>query len=51
MKYAISLSKEAIKKLERLDRKTEQRIQDALTNLPSILMNGDKHTFCLILII
>jgi len=33
MTYAISLSKEASKELERLDRKTEQRIQRRLDEL------------------
>jgi mRNA interferase RelE/StbE len=33
MKYAVSLTKEAIKELERLDRKTEQRIQRRLDEL------------------
>lgn len=33
MKYAVSLAKEAIKELERLDRKTEQRIQRRLDEL------------------
>jgi mRNA-degrading endonuclease RelE of RelBE toxin-antitoxin system len=35
MKYAVSLTKEAIKELERLDRKTEQRIQRRLDELAS----------------
>ncbi|MBU4232162.1 MAG: type II toxin-antitoxin system RelE/ParE family toxin [Proteobacteria bacterium] len=33
MKYAVSLTKEAIKELERLDRRTEQRIQRRLDEL------------------
>jgi mRNA-degrading endonuclease RelE of RelBE toxin-antitoxin system len=33
MKYAVSLAKEAIKELERMDRKTEQRIQKRLDEL------------------
>jgi mRNA-degrading endonuclease RelE of RelBE toxin-antitoxin system len=33
MKYAVSLAKEAIKELERMDRKTEQRIQRRLDEI------------------
>ncbi len=33
MKYAVSLAKEALKELERMDRKTEQRIQRRLDEL------------------
>lgn len=33
MKYAVSLAKEAIKELERMDRKAEQRIQRRLDEL------------------
>ena len=33
MKYAVSLAKEAIKELERMDRKTEQRMQRRLDEL------------------
>ena len=33
MKYTVSLSKEATKELDRLDRKTEKRIQDRLDEL------------------
>lgn len=33
MTYAVSLTKEAIKELERLDRKTEQRIQRRLDEI------------------
>jgi addiction module RelE/StbE family toxin len=33
MKYTVSLSKEATKELDRLDRKTEKRIQDRLEEL------------------
>jgi len=33
MKYAVTLSAKAIKKLDRLDRKTEQRIQARLDEL------------------
>ena len=33
MKYAVFFAKEAIKELERLDRKTEQRIQRRLDEL------------------
>ncbi len=33
MKYIVSLAKEAIKELERIDRKTEQRIQKRLDEL------------------
>jgi mRNA interferase RelE/StbE len=35
MKYTLSLSKEATKELDRLDRKTEKRIQDRLEELAS----------------
>jgi mRNA interferase RelE/StbE len=35
MKYTVSLSKEATKELDRLDRKTEKRIQDRLEELAS----------------
>ena len=33
MRYAVSLAKEAIKELERMDRKTEQRIQRRLDEI------------------
>ena len=33
MKYTVSLSKEATKELDRLDRKTEKRIQNRLVEL------------------
>ena len=33
MKYAVSLAKEAIKELEKTDRKTEQRLQRRLDEL------------------
>ena len=33
MRYTVSLAKEAVKELERLDRKTEQRIQRRLDDL------------------
>ena len=36
MKYAVSLTKEAIKERERLDRRTEQRIQRRLDELALI---------------
>jgi mRNA-degrading endonuclease RelE of RelBE toxin-antitoxin system len=35
MRYAVSLAKEAIKELERMDRKTEQRLQRRLDEIAS----------------